>query len=192
MTADVELLMQGCFEMYPRMRFRDEGGYGQTIVSVLEYTCAFDALLTGMYGGGSSFGEAPTYLPYMLLAFHRFCAQASKPVDLEFPRQEIDFRQQLKQNLNILKGSFDHMSGTLHRCIGSATALCHDYLSPLLRIISPVFRSVRFIRPPYHTSCRLNGGQGEPAAHETQRVSTVGAGSRSDARLWTDLSPRQG
>lgn len=145
MNGEYERIMNGCFEYYPQMRFRETHGFGSNINALHDFIYWYDRCLASVYGGahgGGGHGEAMAYAPYGLLAFHRFCAQPGVMPQLEFPRADGEMKQTLRQNKYTVASVLNNADARCRLMVGPRENLILEFLSPLVRIMAPKFRSV--------------------------------------------------
>jgi chromosome transmission fidelity protein 18 len=140
-NGEYDRVIQGCFEFYPSMQFRELRGFGSNISQLHDYIDFADRMSKMLYTTGRGFTE---YMPYAIMAFHRFCVQPTT-AKLEYPRQHSEFLGMKRQNEQIVRTVMLNLDATTRKWLSSGTLFCTDVVSPLLRILSPSLRPVHFL-----------------------------------------------
>ncbi|KAI9484496.1 hypothetical protein BDB00DRAFT_792827 [Zychaea mexicana] len=143
-NGEIEKIMQGCFESYPKMRYNDIGC--QKIVHMSDWLNFYDLINHrtndmhdyGLYG----------YLPYPAINFHRYFAGSASQERIEYPRVDYEQFVARKSYENLisvfLAGVNPKRRRTLHKDM-----IATELAPRLLRIMSPDIRPVnkQLIKP---------------------------------------------
>ncbi|KAL7752360.1 Chromosome transmission fidelity protein 18 [Sorochytrium milnesiophthora] len=129
--GEYERILQGCFENYAHVRFRDPSM--QKLVALFDHVHAYDQLSHRTFG--SLGGELEGYLPYLLTNFHRYLASGMKP-PLEYPRADYEAFVALRDRKNIVRSLFEHTPPHIQRHLSPAL-LAQEVLPSFARIVTP-------------------------------------------------------
>lgn len=154
-NGEYGMLMQGCFEYYLDMKFRDINGWGSNIIGFLEYVNLFDQINRHIYTGSVSSEGLYAFMPYTLAAAHYYCASSpstggnnankmygSQRSRFEFPRQEFEHRKE-KQHMNsLLDNIFSHLSIELRLLVATRKDLIVKILPWVFNLLGLNIRSV--------------------------------------------------
>ncbi|OZJ05720.1 hypothetical protein BZG36_01437 [Bifiguratus adelaidae] len=147
--GDFGKLIQGCFENYPQLEFRDYACEKLVLIGDwLDFYERVDHRVSNLH-----IHELYGYLPYAIVNFHRFFAASIRQEHrMEFPKTDYENYMLQKQNERLLSifqmGMAPHLRRTL-----TARRLTTEFLSPLLRIISPNLKPInrQLIKPQEKT-----------------------------------------
>jgi hypothetical protein len=135
-AEDQEILLSGCFHNY-LIVMGNEPAF-EKINKVLEWMHFGDSLSRAIYERQEF--EFMAYTPFTIMQFYPHCATARRPA-LEFPRKEFEVLAQQKTNVGIMQTVLEGLPS--HFKFINRNMLVKEFLSPLMRIISPInFRPV--------------------------------------------------
>ncbi|KAL1923537.1 uncharacterized protein VTP21DRAFT_8517 [Calcarisporiella thermophila] len=142
-NGDYEKILQGCFENYLLLRFHDTAG--SKLVDIGDWLCFYDRV--NHYVNGLHDYQLAGYIPYPIVAFHRHFAGSIKP-KMEFPKVDYENYLAQKENQNIITGLYNSIEARI-RVNLNKRIFATEFLSPLLRIVSPDLRPVnrQLIKP---------------------------------------------
>jgi chromosome transmission fidelity protein 18 len=139
--GEYDKLMNGCFENYLNMKFREQHGFGSNIVQLHEYLNFYDLLSSKMHFGGNGLFA---YVPYVFCVFNRLCSHIGNPnmLKLEYPRADAQAFMARRTNESVISSVLSHVDSRVMSWIRTGRCLILDVLSYLLRIMSPAIRPV--------------------------------------------------
>lgn len=135
---DPDILLLGCFHNYLSV-LSNELTFDK-VNNVLEWMHFHDSIQQACHVRQEY--EFLAYSSFSIVQFFPNCAVAKRPT-LEFPRREFEVQAQIKVNSSILQTVMEGLPS--HFKFINKTMMVKDFLSPLIRIISPInFRPVLF------------------------------------------------
>ncbi|KAG2224906.1 hypothetical protein INT45_010855 [Circinella minor] len=136
-SGEIDRIMQGCFESYPKMRYHDVGC--QKIVQMSDWLNFYDLInhRTNSVHEYSLYG----YLPYPAVNFHRFFAGSSTQDRIEYPKMDYEqfvIKKSYENLISVfLAGVHPQRRRTLHKDM-----IATEIAPRLLHIMSPDIRTV--------------------------------------------------
>ncbi|KAI3637276.1 hypothetical protein MIR68_004694 [Amoeboaphelidium protococcarum] len=115
---DIDMVMNGCFQYAPSVRYRDLMGWGSNLMKVNEFTWLYDQINARTYSSKASEGLA-AYSHYPVKAYQLYCSmndiytdslRASSQVSqdkpqFEFPRLLLDLRKAAVANMSTFQSN---------------------------------------------------------------------------------------
>eukprot|EP00158_Paraphelidium_tribonemae_P005793 Partr_v1_DN27526_c0_g1_i1_m30670 putative chromosome transmission fidelity len=140
-NGDYDLIMAGCFESYLLMDFQEQSGSGSNILNVLDQVAFFDVMRQKSFEG---YPQALNYLPYPIKAFQVYTAHRGPrgSRSIQFPKESFSVRQQQKIMQMLASDFLVHLDGRTRIWMSNESKVCSDFISLILRIISPPIRPV--------------------------------------------------
>ena len=141
--GDHDMVMNGCFESYLNMEFRDMDNTGINIVKVHDYVNFFDNLMRKCFDG---YDIPFNYFGSSIMSFSVYCRHIGsvnfQTKLVQFPRSDFDNRQKLKLNRQVALDVLNHVSPIMKSWLGNAEQFSSQMVSLVFRIISPNIRPI--------------------------------------------------
>lgn len=134
--CDYEILLQGLFENYPLINFRDP--YLHSVENGMSWMCFTD--LVNQYISTTQTYSLLPYISYTPVIFHLLFATTSNP-QIKFPNSYFEFKNKEKKSSNILDTLHNDLS-VRAKCFLTKETTILDLLSPLIYITQPTLRPV--------------------------------------------------
>ncbi|KAI8878823.1 P-loop containing nucleoside triphosphate hydrolase protein [Backusella circina FSU 941] len=144
-NGELERIIQGCFEAYPRMRFHDIAL--QKFVDISEWLRFYD-VTNGRINEKQEY-ELYRYLPYSIANFHRFFAgTTSQDHRVEYPRVDYEAYAAKKSYENLMNIFLEGVHPSKRRFLSDVDVVT-ELIPLLMGIISPDLRPVsqQLIKP---------------------------------------------
>ncbi|XP_023224042.1 chromosome transmission fidelity protein 18 homolog isoform X2 [Centruroides sculpturatus] len=134
--CDYEILIQGLFENYLSVNFRDPHLYA--IENGTSWLCFADTV--NQYIATTQLYSLLPYISYLPVIFHFLFASTSYP-QIKFPNSYFEFKSREKKSTNILT-TFHNDLSVRAKCFLSKETAILDLLAPLTYITQPTLRPV--------------------------------------------------
>ncbi|KAL5473396.1 hypothetical protein EMCRGX_G027874 [Ephydatia muelleri] len=135
-TGEYEKVVQGLFENYLSMRFRDPN---MKAVTLGQEWMVFHDILQRHISQSQDYLFV-RYQPFLPVAFHFLFSSLAKP-QIKYPHSDFEAFQHQQQNQHLISSLTTELPPSIKQYI-TPTILSVDLLSPFLEIISPIFRPV--------------------------------------------------
>merc|ERR1712071_131385 len=134
--GEYERLMQGVFENYPEIKFKDS--YMNAVCSGLDWMCFFDIINRDIQRT-QNYTMFP-YLPYTFVGVHFQLAAVLAP-KIKFPMVQIEANTKLNQNQSILSSMMQDLRACV-RVTNTRNTIIRDIIPFILPILTPNLRPV--------------------------------------------------
>lgn len=143
MNGEYDRILQGCFEFYPSVKFRELNGFGSGLSHLHEFIFFIDYMNHSSYTNvRMSTQLISNYIPYSLLAFNLFCANIGPSHRFEFPRQDYDARQKQRFSGYVIDNIVQHLSTQTKMWMKTKEVFMLEVVSPLMRVLNPRLRAI--------------------------------------------------